>query len=120
MDDRNSSTSVPGVTQATAPAARAHHAGDGGAVRSAACPAGLTEDPVERFQDVSLGPAGGARSALPTVRRASIGKGLFGDCGQRGRGRSIEHPVQAALRAGTSPVESTQAFIRLKVHLQQS
>jgi transposase len=32
MDDRNSSTLVPGVTQATAPAARAHHAGDGGAV----------------------------------------------------------------------------------------
>ncbi len=36
MDDRNSSTSVPGVAQATAPAGRAHHADDGGAVAGGA------------------------------------------------------------------------------------
>jgi len=36
MDDRNSSTSVPRVTQAMAPAARAQHADDGGAVAGGA------------------------------------------------------------------------------------
>lgn len=31
MDDKNSSTLAPGVTEAAAPSARAHHAGGGGA-----------------------------------------------------------------------------------------
>jgi hypothetical protein len=32
MDDKNSSRSTPDATEATAPSARAHHAGDGGGV----------------------------------------------------------------------------------------
>lgn len=36
MDDKKNSTSAPDATEATAPAARAHHAGDGGAVAGGA------------------------------------------------------------------------------------
>ena len=38
MDDKNSSTLAPGVMEAEAPSARAHHAGGGGANPSAPTP----------------------------------------------------------------------------------
>ena len=53
MDDQNSSTS--GATEATAPAKRAHHAGDGGADRGFEHPDGLEAG---EAVDARLGPVG--------------------------------------------------------------
>ena len=81
MDDHNSSTS--GATEATAPSARAHHAGDGGAVAG-----GLRRFSVKR--------------KLAIVGRLLRGEGLEGLCCANAEGdSSCESSVVAGMHEQT-------------------